>query len=171
MRSKFGRFLFIGYVFAFVVESINMGIVQGDWLGMIITVLVFYGLIISISYFTYQKGVSKPLHFLIFGFLGLLLEWLIFQPNPFSGKLWLVIFVNLGMFSHWATIAFAPRLLLDEKTPDKLKKNFLTIMFVGMGVVFGTTVLSGNNYSTLIIGNIVVYTILLGSYVKYIRIR
>ena len=169
MRSKFTKFLIIGYILSLVVESINMGFVRGNWIGMFLTVLLFYGVIISISFYATQKNINKLVHFLIFGFMGLQLEWFIFQPDPFSGHILVVLLVNLGMFAHWATIAFAPRMLLDEENPEKDKKLFIRTYFISMLTVFGLGILLGD-YTLMIIGNMVVYSVMLYWYIKYIRI-
>lgn len=169
MRSRYTKFLIIGYILSLVVESINMGFVQGNWIGMFITVLLFYGLIISISFYATEKKINKLVHFLIFGFMGLQLEWFLFQPDPFSGHILIVILVNLAMFGHWATIAFAPRMLTDIENSEKDKKLFIRTYFISMLFVFSIGILIGD-YSILIFGNVLVYIALMYSYIKYIKI-
>ena len=140
-----------------------MGIGQGNWLGMVFTVLFFYGAVILVSYFVTTKSINKTLHFLLFGLFGLFLEWIIFQENPFAGNLVIVILINFGMFMHWGLIAFAPRMLLDD---FKYKRSFIGFYIIGMLAVL---IIGGTNFSMLIIGNVLVYTVLYYWVHKYIK--
>ena len=73
MSKKLLISLGIGWIFAAIVETINMGIGQGLWIGMILTVLLFYGAFILCGYWYSTKSEEKPLrHFLIFGIIGFL---------------------------------------------------------------------------------------------------
>lgn len=166
--------LIIGYVFAIVVETINMGIGQGLWRGMFLTVILFYGIFILAGYLYAKKTPNSPgKHFVIFGIVGLICEWLIFGMTPWSGGSPIVVLlIQTGMFSHWATVTFAPRLLLDEEHVDrKFKRGFLIFYCIGMGLVYviGLCTPEKARWTIMILGNVVVYTILITWYVKYIK--
>ncbi|XMB67236.1 hypothetical protein RI065_01575 [Mycoplasmatota bacterium zrk1] len=172
--KKYVYTLLIGYFFAFVVEIINMGIGKGLWIEMVFTVLIFYGAFILIGYWYANRTQNSPWkHFVIFGVIGLLFEWFIFGMNPWSGGNFIVVLlIQLGMFSHWATVTFAPRLLLDkEHVNTSLKRRFLTFYIIGMGTVYILGFLTPHyaRWSLMILGNIIVYTMLLGWYIKYIN--
>ncbi|XMB86018.1 hypothetical protein RJG79_11540 [Mycoplasmatota bacterium WC44] len=166
--------LLIGYIFAIVVEAINMGIGQGLWKEMFLTVILFYGIFILIGYWYSKRTPNNPgKHFVIFGIIGLMFEWFIFGMNPWSGgNIFVVILIQIGMFSHWTTTTFAPRLLLDEEHVDRrFKHGFLTFYSVGMGLVYALGMLTPpyTRWTLMILGNILVYTLLLPWYIKYIK--
>ena len=80
-----------------------------------------------------------------------------------------MILIQTGMFSHWATTTFGPRLLLDENHDvENLKKSFLIFYIIGMGCVYTIGLLAGN-WSIMILGNVFVYTILIVWYVRFIK--
>ena len=157
------KYLGIGYALSFIVESINMGIGQGNWIGMIYTVILFYGSVILVSYYFTKRNLNNWTHFIGFGLFGLLLEWIIFQENPFQGNIIIVLLINFGMFMHWALVAFAPKMLLTE---FKQKKSFVIFYVLAMLAV---VIISMGNFSLLIIGNVVVYCILFYWVYKYIQ--
>ncbi len=172
--SKFIKTLIIGLTFAAIVETINMGIGQGLWIGMILTVLLFYGAFIIVGYWFSTKTEDSPAkHFLIFGLIGLMFEWFIFGMVPWGvGNPLVMILIQVGMFSHWATTTFGPRLLLDEKHDVQgLKKSFLIFYTIGMGMVYIIGFLSPENarWTIMILGNVTVYTILIIWHVKFIK--
>lgn len=173
MKNIF-KTLIIGYLFATVVEIINMGIGKGLWRGMVLTIILFYGAFILIGYWYGQKTVDSPgKHFMIFGIIGLMFEWFIFGMTPWSGKNPIItLLIQIGMFSHWATVTFAPRLLIDKEHVDrKFKRSFLTFYCIGMGLVYviGLLTPESERWTIMILGNVVVYTILLVWYIKYIK--
>ncbi len=174
MSKKLLKTLVIGWIFAAIVETINMGIGQGLWIGMILTVLLFYGAFILCGYWYSTKSEEKPLrHFLIFGIIGLIFEWILFGMVPWGiGNPFVMILIQTGMFSHWATVTFGPRFLLDEEHDVQgLKKSYLIFYIIGMSLVFILGFLSPEKarWTVMILGNVVVYTILIRWYVKFIK--
>ena len=169
--SKFIKTLIIGYLFALIVESINMGIGHGEWIGMIFTVLLFYGAFIVLGYlFQDRINESKSLHLIVFGIIGLLLEWFVFNKAPWNGgAVPVIILTQIGMFSHWSTVTFAPRLLLDEEYSSNEKKSFIIFYIIALTIVFvlGFSSSTDARWTIMILGNLVVYVILLRWYIRY----
>ncbi len=175
MNKKFIISVLLGWVFAAVVETINMGIGQGLWLGMALTVIFFYGSFSVMGYwFSVKKSDPIWLHFVLFGFIGLMFEWIIFGMVPWGGGNVFVIILNqTGMFSHWATVTFAPRLLLDKSGHlKKFQRNFLIFYIIGMTLVYVIGFLSPSDarFTIMILGNVLVYSALIGWYVRYFRL-
>ncbi len=174
MSKKLLKTLVIGWIFAAIVETINMGIGQGLWVGMILTVLLFYGFFILCGYWYSTKSEEQPLrHFIIFGFVGLMFEWFIFGMVPWGiGNPIVMVLIQTGMFSHWATVTFGPRFLLDEEHDVRgLKKSFIIFYIIGMSAVFILGFLSSEKarWTIMILGNVIVYTVLIIWYVKFIK--
>jgi len=172
--SKFIKTLIIGMILSAIVEAINMGIRQGLWVGMILTVLIFYGIFIAFGYWFSLKTEERPaIHFIVFGFIGLMFEWFIFGQVPWVPvHPLIIILIQTGMFSHWATATFGPRFLLDEEHEVQgLKKSYLIFYVIGMSVVFIIGFLSSEKArgTILILGNVVVYIFLIIWYVKFIK--
>lgn len=108
------RYVLIGLFFATVVESINMGILAGNWGGMVSTILVVYSFF---AYLGYLLRNTRPLlHLVVMGLIGLVgIEWVLIGTPPRLGDSFLTLFVfEFGIFFYWATVGFAPRMFLDE---------------------------------------------------------
>jgi hypothetical protein len=57
------------------------------------------------------------IHLLAYGFAGLMIEWFLIGLSPWSNpnaNPILMLLFQLGMFSFWSTVAFAPRLFLNR---------------------------------------------------------
>ena len=98
-------------------------------------------------------------------------EWFIFGMVPWGvGNPIVMILIQTGMFSHWATTTFGPRFLLDEDhNVQSLKKSFLIFYVMGMGAVYIIGFLLSGNWTIMILGNVIVYTILIIWYVRFIK--
>ncbi len=173
MMVQFLKTMSVGYLLSFIVEFINMGIGQGEWVGMVLTVLIFYGLFIAVGFALSQWILKNPIaHFLVFGFIGLMAEWFIFGMAPWAGGLpCVMMLIQVGMFSHWASVTFAPRLLLEKDPRYRgLKLRYIISYAIGMGLVFilGLATPAKARWTIMILGNVVVYSFLLVWYVNYI---
>ena len=91
-----------------------MGILGGNWIGMLETLTLVYSLFILLGYVLKRL---KPLtHFLIMASVGLIVvEWYFvgtfprLGQNPLSSLLF-----QVGMFAYWGTVGFTPRIILDS---------------------------------------------------------
>lgn len=151
--SQHIKYILIGLGFATVVEVINMGILQGNWGGMVMTLLVAYTLFISIGYRLQKKyGTTTTrlvIVYVIMGALGLIgIEWFLIGTYPNLNQTWVSLFIfQVGIFNYWATVGFGPRLFLDTTTAVKpIQKNFLRFYAVSFAVIYivGLVLLSGH---------------------------
>jgi hypothetical protein len=146
MRNVFS-YLLVGLVLATVVEVINMGILGGNWMGMITTLLLVYSMFILTGYMF--RNLRPIIHLSVMGAIGLILiEWILIGTTP-SGTQSLIstLIFQAGMFFYWATVGFAPRLLLDvSEIVQPIRRVFsrFYIGWFGMVYVVGVFLLSGN---------------------------
>lgn len=179
--KNFLKYLGLGLLFSLNVESINMGILQGNWIGMLQTILLVYSVFIVIG-FTLQKGLSnkrsaKVIHFVINGFIGLVIIewWLIGTPPSADQTLLTVILFQLGIFIYWATVGFAPRMLLDNHTDSrKIASRFVKFYLIWFLIVYiiGLSLLDGSaRFGFMQVFSALGHIILLVFYLPYFRIR
>ena len=88
-------------------------------------VLLFLGFFIGnlISRVAGCKSRAAILNYVLFGSLGLSVEWFLLGNAPVFD--WLQLIVQPGMFTFWATMLLAPRLLMDSAAFTPLKRAFL----------------------------------------------
>ena len=144
------KFYSIGLTVAGLEEFITQGVLKKNLGGWIIpTVIAFLPFLIIV------RGVSKFLdprfseqkaafiYYLISGGIGLAVEWFLIGLSPWSNPSAhpLAMFVlQAGMFSFWSGVAFAPRLLLDQREfASGVRKGFKYFLIAGMAVIYGVT--------------------------------
>ena len=135
--SKAIQYIIIGLVFATVVEVINMGILGGNWFGMVKTLLIVYSLFIMIGY--KLRNTRPVIQFAIMGALGLILiEWIFIGTPPSGAQSIVTLFIfQGGIFIYWATVGVAPRLFLDEsESVRNIKKGFTWFYFGWFAMVY-----------------------------------
>lgn len=120
MRSYLA-FIAIGSFFATVEEFLTVVILKHDPASYLFTLLILFPGFLTLVYLSrrltdrlFKKAPLQELaHFLVFGFVGLMIEWFLIGLAPWSNRdsnpLLMLVF-QLGMFSFWATVAFLPRL-------------------------------------------------------------
>ena len=91
-----------------------------------------------------DKKFAEPrallIYYLVAGGLGLVFEWFVMGlalwSNPNAPFLPMLIF-QLGMFSFWASVALAPRLLLDRReVVSRVRKWFARSFIFCMAVIY-----------------------------------
>jgi hypothetical protein len=145
--SKTIQYLIIGLVFAAVVEVINMGILGGNWVGMVTTLLIVYSLFVMIGY--KLRNIGPVIQFAIMGAIGLILiEWILIGTPPTGSQSILTLFIfQGGIFIYWATVGVAPRLFLDEsENARKIKRGFTRFYLGWFALVYivGLVFTAGN---------------------------
>ena len=169
MKDAF-RYVLIGLFFATVVESINMGVLGGNWGGMVRTVLVVYSVFAFVGF--RLRGVKPLVHLVVMGLIGLVgVEWFLIGTPPRVGDSFLSLFVfQLGIFLYWGTVGFAPRMFLDEGWGGR--RGFLVFYLVWFGVVYlvGLFVFGGSaRFGFMQVFSAVGHILLAWFYVGYIR--
>jgi hypothetical protein len=121
--KKYLAFVVVGTFFSTVEEFLTVVVLRGELASYIFTLLVLFPLFLTLVYFSsklidrcFRHEQQRELgHYLAFGCLGLAFEWFVIGLSPWSNPaahpLFMLLF-QVGMFSFWATVAFAPRLFL-----------------------------------------------------------
>lgn len=93
------------------------------------TTMVSYTMLLVFGFFMaraigrlFRPSRARLIHYLLFGSLGLMVEWFLLGNAPVLDILQLI--AQPGMFSYWGTMLLAPLLLMEPGLTD-LKKSFL----------------------------------------------
>lgn len=130
------KFILIGLGFAGVEEFLTIALIKEDLAGFFIVILLIFPIYLVIVYFSskiidhfWEKEVADIIYFFTYGGLGLLIEWVLIGLSPWSNPEahpGVMFIFQVGMFSFWVTISFAPRILIDErKIFSNLRKTVL----------------------------------------------
>lgn len=127
----FLRFVGMGSIFATVEEFLSVLVLRGDVGAYVFTLVFLFPAFLTIVWLTGQRlrrlvasrFAYELIHFFFYGLIGLLIEWfaigLLPWSDPEANPLLMLVF-QLGMFSFWATVAFAPPLFVN---PDERSRN------------------------------------------------
>jgi hypothetical protein len=122
--KRYLAFLLIGSFFATVEEFLTVVVLRHDVASYVFTLLILFPVFLTLVYFSSRlidRSIARQptrhvVHFLSYGWMGLMIEWFLIGLTPWKdpdANPILVLLFQLGMFSFWSTVAFAPRLLLD----------------------------------------------------------
>jgi len=128
---RFLAFLAVGSFFATVEEFLTVVVLRRDVASYVFTLVVLFPAFLTLVWASSRlldrlagrQTTREVLHFLLYGLVGLLIEWFLIGLTPWSNPdahPALMLLFQLGMFSFWATVAFAPRLFL---TPGELSRR------------------------------------------------
>jgi hypothetical protein len=129
--KKFLTFIAVGSFFATVEEFLTVVVIRHDFGSYLFTLLILFPVFLTLvwgaSRLTDRLARRPParelLHFFTYGLAGLLIEWFLIGLSPWSdpqANPALMLIFQLGMFSFWATVGFAPRLFT---TPGDLSSR------------------------------------------------
>lgn len=140
---KYLKFIGVGSFFATVEEFLTVVVLKHDLRSYLFTLLILFPVFLTFVWFSSRAGrrqaatahsdatrrrnhtqtMQELIHFFTYGILGLLIEWFVIGlspwSNPAANPLLMLIF-QLGMFSFWATVGFAPRLFTNT---DELSRK------------------------------------------------
>jgi hypothetical protein len=129
--KKYLAFLAVGSFFSTVEEFLTVAVMK-DIGSFVVTVLIVFPVFLTFVFFSSRlldrlfdnDSARELVHFLSYGVVGLMFEWFIMGLSPWSNAeanpVAVAVF-QVGMFSFWTTVAFAPRLFLK---PDGLSRRF-----------------------------------------------
>lgn len=140
MRT-FLAFLAIGSLFATVEEFLTVLVIRHDLASYLFTLFILFPVFLTFVWSSSRllnllirgQAAQELAHFFTYGLVGLLIEWFLMGlapwSNPNAHPAIMCIF-QLGMFSFWATVAFAPRLFtnaqeLSRKTGRAILKFYV----------------------------------------------
>jgi hypothetical protein len=139
--KRLARFVGVGSCFATVEEFLTVVVLRRDVSSYLFTLLVLFPVFLTFVWSSSRLidrlvhgGPGRELvHFFAYGFLGLMMEWFLMGlapwSNPGANPAMMLVFQS-GMFSFWATVAFAPRLLLEAGKPGRRAGKALLRFYV-----------------------------------------
>lgn len=144
------NFFGVGLLVAGLEEFITQGVLKKTYGGWIIPTIVafvpFLAIVGLIGWFL-SKRLSEAgaslIYYLSSGSIGLLAEWFLMGLSPWkdpNAPFLLMLGFQLGMFSFWGSVAFAPRLLLDRReTVSRVRRSYANSLLFGMAAIYGVT--------------------------------
>ncbi len=158
-----------------VVRKINLG----GWI--LRHIIAFLPFLISVraadkffnKLFSEQKAAF--IYYLVSGGIGLAVEWFLIGLSPWSNpnaQPLAMLVLQIGMFSFWCGVAFAPRLLLDQREfIARVRTGFKRFLIAGMAVIYFVTFASPKKAHFLAgIGSVLIVFISLNFYyLRYFR--
>jgi hypothetical protein len=152
--KRFLSFLAVGSLYSTVEEFLTVVVIKHDVPSYIFTLVVLFPVFLTIVFFSgkllNRLPISKPAqelaHYFAFGFVGLMIEWFLIGLSPWSNAEadpFLMLLFQLGMFSFWATVAFAPRLWTNSSDLSRTVSKsilkfylpyFLVVYVLGLAV-------------------------------------
>jgi hypothetical protein len=182
MLQPASRFFLIGLAVAVLEEFITQGVLKknlGGWFIPTLIAFVPFLFIMRVAGKWFDRRYPPPQatlrYYLLAGAIGLAVEWFLIGltpwSNPQANPLMMLIF-QLGMFSFWIGVAFAPRLLLDTReSVARLRLRFRKALLFGMLFIYVITFLAkGKARFPLSIASVMFTFILLNLfYLQYYR--
>jgi hypothetical protein len=145
IMRKSVKFILIGSFFAAVVELVK--VLNGEYLGYLTVIIIPYLPFLLVVFYSMRlidrrvKDIARAhiIHYLSYGILGLVVvEWLLIGLSPWSNPeanpIMMIVF-QLAMLSYWGTVAFAPRMLLDDNKGMKKVKKLMMGFYIPYFVV------------------------------------
>jgi hypothetical protein len=127
--KKLVLFILLGLLFAAPGEILNQVLARNDPRAFGAT-MISYSVLLLIGFFV-SKGISamfpnsaaksRLVYYLLFGFLGLMVEWFLLGNTPVLDPLQVI--TQPGMFTFWGTMLVGPCLMLEPDLAD-LKRSF-----------------------------------------------
>ncbi len=116
-------FLMAGTFFSTVEEFLTVVVLRHDVPAYVFTLIVLFPVFLTFVFLSgriidrvlHDRPFRDPAHFVAYAAIGLLIEWFAIGLSPWSNpdaNHLLVALFQLGMFSFWGTVAFAPRLFI-----------------------------------------------------------
>jgi hypothetical protein len=180
---QYGAFLAAGTFFSTVEEFLTIVLLKHDIPSYVFTLIILFPAFLSLVYFggwvidnvLGWHGRRDVGHFLFGATLGLMIEWFLIGLSPWSNPSAnpvLMAGFQLGMFSFWATVSFAPRLFIRDdaisvSTRRRLLRFYIPYFVFVYAVVFAIP--DGARFGPTIILIIFGYYIAAWILVRYIR--
>lgn len=129
--KQFLKFIAVGSFFATVEEYLTIVVLRHDVGAYVFTLLILFPVFLTVVWsssrlingFVRSEPRQDLVHYFVYGGVGLMMEWFLMGlapwSNPDANPAIMFIF-QLGMFSFWATVAFAPRVF--AKTHDVARR-------------------------------------------------
>ena len=179
--KRFLAFVAIGSFFSTVEEFLTVVVLKGDFASYVFTLLILFPVFLTLTYFSSRlidrlvRGhpAQELVHYFVYGLAGLMIEWFLIGLSPWgdpSAHPLVMLVFQLGMFSFWATVGFAPRLFTQAGEPGRRAGRAILKFYIPYFVVaYIVAFLAPQDMKFIsIIGSIVLGYLLLNLfYVKY----
>lgn len=176
------KFYFIGFGVAALEEFITQGVLKNNLTAWIIPTFVAFLpflFIVRTAGKLFDRCLSTAnaaiAYYLTAGGIGLAVEWFLIGLSPWnnpSGQYLAMSVLQIGMFSFWCGVAFAPRLLLDEReSVSKIRIRFTRFLISGIAVIYLVTWAAPKSlrFPAGIGSVILAFTAMNGFYFQYFR--
>jgi len=149
VTRTFWKFLTVGTFFATVEEFLTVVLLRHDWKAYLFTLLLLFPAFLTMVWASsrmverfFQREPARELaHFIIYGAVGLVIEWFVIGLSPWSNPQanpMLMALFQLGMFSFWGTVAFAPRLFTrPQKSNQDVRRAIVAFYVPYFAAVYG----------------------------------
>lgn len=121
-------FIFLGLLFAAPGEVLNQILARQN-VPAFRSTMISYAVLLAIGFFVSKrlsaicnKFRARLLYYLLFGFLGLMVEWFLLGNAPVLDPFQVV--TQPGMFTYWGTLLLGPCLVMEPDFPA-LRKSFI----------------------------------------------
>lgn len=179
------KFIAIGSIFATVEEFLTVALLKQDFGAYLFTLLVLFPVFLSLIYAAGRllQGTVKPeakydlILLCLSGAAGLMIEWFLIELSPWSNPSanpLLMLLFQLGMFSFWATVGFAPWIMLKQDPPGRQATRNIWRFFIPYFAIVYVVTLSlprQNRFGPVICLIILGYLIVCGMLIRHIRLR
>jgi hypothetical protein len=163
--KRFITFIGVGSFFSTVEEFLTVVVLKHDVASYVITLLVLFPMFLTFVYFSsmlldmlwHTDTGAELSHFFVYGWVGLMMEWFLMGHSPWGNPAAnpvLMLGFQLGMFSFWSTVAFAPRLFLADNDRAKNVRRWILAFYVPYFVfvyVIGLAVPADSRFGTIVI--------------------
>jgi hypothetical protein len=144
--KKFLNFIAVGTFFSTIEEFLTVVVLRGDIPAYFFTLLVLFPIFLTFVYFSSRLLDSflgdqprrELAHYFIYGFLGVMIEWFLIGLSPWSdpnANPMIMLVFQLGMFSFWGTVAFAPRLFNNMNELSKAIRSSILGFYIPYFVI------------------------------------
>jgi hypothetical protein len=179
MARKLLAFVAIGLCFATVEEFLTVVVLRHDVASYVFTVVVLFPAFLLFvagtsrvtDLLVRRESLREPIHFVTFGLIGLMIEWFLIGLTPWSNPrapVALMALFQVGMFSFWATVAYAPRMLLSRDEGGRAIRKavvWFSVVYFALVYVVAATVPGRWRFATVISLLVLGYLVLDGLFV------
>jgi len=120
-------FVLLGLGFAAPGEVLNQILARHNVRAFSST-MISYTVLLMVGFFVgkglgaiFSKSKARLIYYLLFGFLGLMVEWFLLGNAPVLEPFQII--TQPGMFTYWGTMLLAPWLMMEPEFPE-LKRSF-----------------------------------------------
>lgn len=173
------KFIFIGFVFATVVEfQFNILVKGSSGISRYIFTVFFYPVYLIFVYFSSRmidrifkkKTISDIVYYFAYGFIGMSIEWFVIGNSPWGNP----DAIQIGMFAFWVALAFMPRIFIDDGDDLKELKRSIIKYYAAYAIistVMGSMIPFDLRIVPIVLAEVIVYVLMNYFYIQYYRIK